>query len=60
VTFISACGYICTNCSKMINVEPTLIRALPDQNRVECPYCHHVDFYDKDSIENMFGKKVIF
>ena len=55
----STCGYKCSNCGKLINVSGELIAALPDKNRVECPYCNHVDIYDKSSIENIFGKKVI-
>jgi DNA-directed RNA polymerase subunit RPC12/RpoP len=55
----SNCGYVCTNCGKLIILPTQLIAALPDKNQVECPYCNHVDVYDKSSIQNIFGKKVI-
>ena len=50
-------GYPCKNCGKLINVLPQAIPFLPDRNQVRCPYCDHVDTYDRESIRNIFNYK---
>ena len=50
-------GFQCKNCGKHINVFVQALPVLPDPIKLTCPFCDHVDTYQKESIRNVLNYK---
>lgn len=50
-------GYPCKRCGKMIPIFVYALPDMPDRIRLTCPFCDHVDTYEKDSIRNVLNYK---
>ena len=50
-------GFPCKNCGKMISVFVYALPGLPDQIKLTCPFCNHVDTYKKASVRNIWNYK---
>ena len=50
-------GFRCKNCGKHISVFAQALPSLPDRIKLTCPFCEHVDTYEKDSVRNILNYK---